>query len=831
MKNTASNKVSIGFAITLSVLVINVIVAYQSIGKISENNRAEAKCDEVLSTLGSMLLTLKDVEIGERAYLLTNNPKYLPISQSKIELLRDRLKSLVKLQSADRQPIAFQASIERDLNELALKIVGVPRLRSAQVASPVENLPLTPLPPQSQRGNNIDLSLRGQAEIDRIGNILSSLDKSARILLDRLHTESRESLAGTRVAFAIAGLLDLLLLAILYRLVNWNLAKTQTAEAKLRDYAAEFEELYHNAPCGYHSLDATGKFVRINRTELQMLGYEEAELIGCKRLVDLLTPASIQAFNDYFPVVKNRGWIRDIEFQLIRKDGQIVPVSATVVAIKDADGNYLSSRSMLIDISDRMRLRKQTRLSAEISQKIRQSLKLDEILQTAVDEVQNLLEVDRVLIFKLDTDGSGTVVQEKVLPDYPSVMGSKIVDPCFDLSYHTKYAQGRIYSVADVTQAGFNPCYVEFLQQFAVKASSIVPIYLRNELWGLLIVHHCRSTRQWLPNEVEIMVQLATQMGIALSQAQLLEQEQIQRQELARSNAELEQFAHITSHDLQEPLRMVISYLQLLSRRYQGKLDPDADEFINYAVDGAVRMQALIQALLSYARVSSRKQPFDLVNCNLVVQDAISNLHVAITESAAEIVCDPLPAVWGDATQLTQVFQNLIANAIKFRRDVPPKIQISVEPLDSNRLPLPNSERWQTCTERLVLSEVEVSRSSSSERKSPDDLPPMPSAWLFAVADNGIGIESQYLDRIFVIFQRLHTRVTYPGTGIGLSICKKIIERHGGTIWVDSTTVGSDSALRQQMSVQLDSCGSIFYFIIPAVDNISPPHAHTQPHH
>jgi PAS domain S-box-containing protein len=632
---------------------------------------------------------------------------------------------------------------------------------------------------------------------------------------DRLQTESNQSLEETKFAVEFSGLLDLLFLIFLYGLVNWDLTKKQQAESTLLSSVAEFEELYHSAPCGYHSLDLAGKILRINRTELQMLGYEETEVIG-KSIADLIAPASIEVLQKNLSVLKTRGWIHDVEFQMIRKDGGIVPVSATVVGVNDAQGDYVGSRATVVDISDRVKSRKQARLSAEISQKIRQSLQLDEILQTAVEEIQKLLEVDRVLIFRFERDGSGQVVQEKVLHGYPMVMGSKIIDPCFDLSYHDRYSQGRVYTVADINQAGFAPCYVEFLQQFEVRASAIVPIQLRDQLWGLLIVHHCQSTRVWHLKEVETMSQISTQIGIAITQAQLLEQEQLQRQELARSNAELEQFAHIASHDLQEPLRMVISYLQLLERRYQGKLDRDADEFIDYAIDGAVRMQTLIQALLSYARVSSRKQPFGEVDCERVFQDAISNLYVAISDSGAIISHDPLPIVWGDATQLTQVFQNLIGNALKFRRELPPKIHISVQPIKLEVEDL----KIATSTQRTI----NLNSLPTTEMTSP------PTAWCFAVRDNGIGIESQYLDRIFAIFQRLHTRVTYPGTGIGLAICKKIVERHGGTIWVESNPVASESVLAQSLPVQPESYGSIFYFTIPAVDSISLQHANKQPH-
>ncbi len=221
-----------------------------------------------------------------------------------------------------------------------------------------------------------------------------------------------------------------------------------------------------------------------------------------------------------------------------------------------------------------------------------------------------------------------------------------------------------------------------------------------------------------------------------------LEERRRAERELARSNAELEQFAYVASHDLQEPLRMVASFTQLLAKRYRGRLDADADEFIGFAVDGSTRMQRLLNDLLAYSRVGTRSKPFAMVECDSVLSDALDNLKPAIEESGALITREPLPIVRGDEVQLIQLFQNLIGNAVKFHGQEPLQVHISAKLQDGD--------------------------------------------WVFAVRDNGIGIAPEQQERIFLIFQRLHHRSEYPGTGIGLALCKRIVERHGGRIWVES---------------------------------------------
>jgi signal transduction histidine kinase len=227
----------------------------------------------------------------------------------------------------------------------------------------------------------------------------------------------------------------------------------------------------------------------------------------------------------------------------------------------------------------------------------------------------------------------------------------------------------------------------------------------------------------------------------AIQEKELRDENRRTQEELARSNRDLEQFAYVASHDLQEPLRMVATYTQLLAERYKGKLDENADKYIHYAVDGALRMQMLVKDLLAFSRVGRKQEARRDTDCSLLVGNVIANLHAVIQETGARISYQTLPVLVADQSELLQLFQNLIGNAIKFRRGTP-----------------------------------EIRITAKKEKKE----------WLFSVEDNGIGIAPQHVEDVFEIFKRLHTREEYPGSGIGLAICKKIVEHNQGRIWVES---------------------------------------------
>ncbi|BAZ12294.1 multi-sensor signal transduction histidine kinase [Calothrix sp. NIES-4071] len=442
------------------------------------------------------------------------------------------------------------------------------------------------------------------------------------------------------------------------------------------------------------------------------------------------------------------------EYRFERADGSYAYILDRGYVVRQ-EGKAVRMIGAMMDISERKRVQEElqrqnlrSQLFADFTLKVRQSLQIDEILSTSVTEVQKLLNADRVLVLRLRSNGAVTAVQEAVVPGFPVMLGREIYDPCFSENYIQKYRIGNISSRADIEDGSIQDCHVQFLQQFAVKANLVVPILLQNQLWGLLIAHQCGCPRIWTTWETELLRQLADQIGVALAQAKLLEKETLQRQELTRSNEELQQFAFIASHDLQEPLRKIKAFGDRLKSTCNDSLSLQGRDYLERMQNAAGRMQALIEDLLTLSRVTTRAQPFVPVNLSQIVSEVLCDLEVTIAQVSGRIELSDLPTINADPLQMRQLLQNLIGNALKFHR--------------------PHQVPVVSIYSEIITQENDIQM------------------YKIIVKDNGIGFDEKYCDRIFQVFQRLHGRSEYDGTGIGLAICRKIVERHQGTITAKS---------------------------------------------
>ena len=396
---------------------------------------------------------------------------------------------------------------------------------------------------------------------------------------------------------------------------------------------------------------------------------------------------------------------------------------------------------------------------AEIGRIITSSLDISEIYPLFGEQVRRLIPFDRIDIVTADLQRNTLTVEyihgmdieeERSKAGYTRPLPGSMVEAVIQRNTPITFT-GR-------TREEMGADFPQGVDSWdaGLRSEILVPLMAAGSPMGMISL---MSTEPYAYDQahVDLAQRVSNQISGAIANARLYTRQVEIEEELRRSNADLEQFAYVASHDLQEPLRMVSSYMQLLRRRYADKLGDDAQDFIEFAVDGAQRMQRLIDDLLAYSRVGTRGSPLEPTDSEAAFLRAIGNLESRIDERGADVKHGPLPPVMGDSGQLVQLFQNLVSNAIKYSAKEP-KVRVDAVASDGG--------------------------------------------WRFAVTDNGIGIEAQYGERIFELFRRLHGRDEYSGTGIGLSICKRIVERHGGAIWVESEP----------------GEGSTFYFTLQSVD-------------
>ena len=486
--------------------------------------------------------------------------------------------------------------------------------------------------------------------------------------------------------------------------VTRDISERRKAEEAMQEAERRYSAIFNNPLQLVYLIDLSGNILDANDSTIELLGYSRKEL-GNINFASFLHPEDLEnALEALRENMYAGGLERPYDVRIRTKSGEVFWIETLGIPLY-RNGEVYAGLGIGHDISERKRAEEQLKASEE---------KYRLLVDSAPDPI--------VLVDLTGTILSCNIAIEKVTGFHPSELEGKWFQDLVTLdSYDLPAFTAFFEDILEGRQVD------DFEMKFIHKDGTI--------RWTSVKVRILYRDEQ--PSAILVIARDITQRVFA--------QRELQRRSeaLERSNRELEQFAYIASHDLQEPLRMVASYVQLLERRYQGRLDTDADEFITYAVDGANRMQRMINDLLTYSRVGTRGKPFEATDCELVLDTALINLKLTIEENNAVITHDPLPTILADPSQLVQLFQNLIANAIKFHGEKVPYVH--------TRATRNNGE------------------------------------WIFSVHDNGIGIDTEYKERVFVIFQRLHTHEEYPGTGIGLAVCKRIVERHHGRIWVEST--------------------------------------------
>ena len=575
-----------------------------------------------------------------------------------------------------------------------------------------------------RQGRGVERDRRAWALVIVVmGGLVTSLSFwQALSIVEQLRAESVIRLrSGMPETVLVFGVLMTTLLATAVYLAQTARLRTALAERLRLDAERSSEELKRASAYNRSLIEASldplvtiapdGTITDVNRATEEATGYSRQELIGTD-FADYFTEA--RKARDGYQKTFRDGRVQDYELAIQRRDGHLTPVLYNASLYRDQSGAVAGVFAAARDVTERRNAELQLARANAYNRSLIES-SLDPLVTIAADG--EITDVNRAT-----EDVTGCPRQQLIGTDFSN--------------YFTDPERAR---------RGYEKAFREgAVQDYELEIR-------RGDGRLTPVLYNAAVYRDETQAVAGVFAAARDITGRKRAEEELAQK----ARDLERSNADLEQFAYVASHDLQEPLRMVANFTQLLADRYRDKLGQDGVEFIGYAVDGAKRMQRLIQDLLSYSRVGTRAKDFESTDANERLGEAVANLQAAIEESGAVVTHEELPAVTADPAQLAQVFQNLLSNAIKFHGAGAPRVHISA-------------------------------RREAAQ-------------WVFAVQDNGIGIAPEFAQRIFVIFQRLHSRGEYPGTGIGLALCKKIVERHGGRIWVESEP----------------GHGAIFFFTIP----------------
>jgi PAS domain S-box-containing protein len=712
MKSTPRLNRSVQFAFGSAILTLLVVgaVSYRGIVASSESDRWVQHTHEVLESLADLRNATRSIESSSRGFVLTGRESYLESYRASItreEQDQLTVRGLTVDNPAQQRQLSILARLAAERIQFSEMVIGLRRSQGLEAAA--DAIRTGP----------------GQRIMDELQGTVRQMQDEELRLLEQRNADAKRRLARTKAVLIFGTVLGLLITAVAGWSVQHDTSRRERAEEMLRDSEEKYRTLLSRdlseskesgekyrglleaAPDAMVVVNPAGDIVLLNVQAEKQFGYRRDELVGQKvkniipegfaeRLIADGTRTAAEA------LAQQMG--NGLELYARRKNGSDFPIEIMLSPLESAEGILVTAA--IRDISVRKAAEKHL---AQMEGRYRGLLEAAPDAMVVVNPGGDivLLNVQAENKFGYSRD---ELVGQKMKSIIPEGFAERLIADAL-----------RTAEDALAQQIGTG---IELTGRRKDGSDFPIEIMLSplESAEGILVTAAIRDITTRKRAEAHLLQKVA---------------------ELNRSNEELGQFAYIASHDLQEPLRMVASYTQLLSRRYKGKLDADGDQFIAFAVDGANRMQRLIQDLLAFSRVGTKGQDLLDISSEDALLQALMNLRSAIEESGAQVTHDPLPPVLADETQLVQLFQNLVGNAIKYQSPGVPR--------------------------------VHVSAASNGAKK-----------WLFSVKDNGLGIDPQYFDKIFGMFQRLHKREEFAGTGIGLAICKKIVERHGGSISVES---------------------------------------------